>query len=268
LLCKNPNVNSSTQQLVNPSIRQHLRYFFHIAYKGTNYRGWQRQPNTISVQEVIENEVNRLLKMNTFIVGCGRTDAGVHASQFFFHLDVESEWQGDLKFKLNKALPDDIAVHDIIQVDDKAHAQFHATERTYDYHIHTHKMPFLSDVSALYEEKLDIEKMKIATAILLKHNDFYAFCKTPDKHNHTICHIKNAELFLHENDKIQFRITANRFLRGMIRIIVDRLVEVGKGNWSVEKFEYHLNSKERPQFTNFAPPQGLFLSKVVYPFIR
>lgn len=246
-----------------------MRYFFHIAYKGTNYRGWQRQPNAISVQETIENEVNRLLKTNTFIVGCGRTDAGVHASQFLFHLDVKNDWQGDLKFKLNKALPDDIAVYDIIRVDDKAHAQFHATERTYDYHIHTRKTPFLSEISSLYEEKIDPEKMKIAAAILTQYQDFRAFCKTPDKHNNTICHIKSTELFVDESgEKIHFQITSNRFLRGMIRIIVDRLVEVGKGNWSIDKFEYHLNSKERPQFTNFAPPQGLFLSKVVYPFIR
>ncbi len=216
---------------------------------------------------MIENEINRLLKINTFIVGCGRTDAGVHASQFFFHIDVENDWQGDLKFKLNKALPEDIAIHEIIPVDDKAHAQFHATERTYDYHIHTQKMPFLSDASTLYEEKLDLEKMKIAAAMLPNYKDFYAFCKTPDKHNHTVCYIKSVELLSHENDRIQFRITSNRFLRGMIRIIVDRLVEVGKGNWSVEKFEYHLNSKERPQFTNFAPPQGLFLSGVKYPFL-
>jgi len=148
-----------------------------------------------------------------------------------------------LKFKLNKALPDDIAIHDIIQVDDKSHAQFHATERTYDYYIHTRKMPFLSEISVLYEEKIDSEKMKMAATILPKYQDFHAFCKTPDKHNHTICHIKSTELFVDESrEKIRFQITSNRF-------------------------EYHLKSKERPQFTNFAPPQGLFLSEVKYPFL-
>jgi len=246
-----------------------MRHFFHISYKGTNYRGWQRQPNAISVQEILETYINRLLKINTFIVGCGRTDAGVHAKQFFFHLDVEQAWDFDLKYRLNKVLPSDIAIHDVIPVADGAHAQFHATARTYEYHIHTHKNPFLNDISAWYDESLDIEKMKTATKLLPKYEDFRAFCKTPDKHNHTNCQVISAQLFFDENkEHIRFEITANRFLRGMIRIIVDRLIEVGKGNWSIDKFEHHLSTKERPQFTNYAHPQGLYLSKVVYPFLE
>jgi len=243
-----------------------MRYFFHISYKGTNYRGWQRQLNVISVQEILENEINRLLNINTFIVGCGRTDAGVHAQQFFFHLDVKEAWDVDLKFRLNKALSPDIAIHDIIRVADNAHAQFDATARTYEYYIHTQKSPFLNDISAWYDEDLDIEKMKTAAALLPEYKDFRAFCKTPDKHNHTLCDVKSAKLSTNESrTQIKFQITANRFLRGMIRIIVHRLLKVGKGKWSIDKFEYHLSSKERPQFTNFAYPQGLYLTKVVYP---
>jgi len=223
-----------------------MRHFFHIAYKGTNYRGWQRQPNVISVQEILETQINHLLNVNTFIVGCGRTDAGVHASQFFFHLDVEKKWDFDLKYRLNKVLPPDIAIHDIIEVADNTHAQFDATERTYEYLIHTQKSPFLNDISAWYDEKLDLEKMKTAVALLPKYDDFHAFCKTPDKHNHTLCKVVSARLFSDNNgNNIRFEITANRFLRGMIRIIVDRLIQVGTGRWSIEKFEQHLITKQR-----------------------
>lgn len=245
-----------------------MRYFFHIGYKGTNYRGWQRQPNVLSVQEKLETEINRILKINTFIVGCGRTDAGVHAGEFYFHLDVEKKWDFDLKYRLNKVLPPDIVIYDILRVADTAHAQFDATARTYRYLIHTFKAPFMNDISAWYDEKLDFEKMKTAAALLPTYNDFHAFCKTPDKHNHTICDVMSAQLVVSANQKnIQFEITANRFLRGMVRIIMHRLIEVGTGRWTVEKFEYHLSTKERPQFTNFAHSQGLYLAKVHYPFI-
>ncbi len=245
-----------------------MRYFFHIAYKGTQYRGWQRQPNAISVQEVLENEINRILKLNTYIVGCGRTDAEVHASQFFFHLDVKKEWDFDLKFRLNKALPPDIAIYDIIPVADRANARFDAIQRTYDYFIHTEKRPFLCQTSACYQADMDVERMRRAAHLLMKYQDYKAFCKTPDKHNTTICNIMNTDLFVkNEGKQIQFQITANRFLRGMIRIIVARLIAVGKGNISLEEFEGYLSATKTPKFTNFAYPQGLYLSKVVYPYL-
>lgn len=246
-----------------------MRYFFHIAYKGTQYRGWQRQPNVLSVQEVLETHINHILKTDTYIVGCGRTDAEVHASQYFFHLTMEQLWNFDLKARLNRVLPPDIAVFDIIPVKDKAHAQYDATQRTYDYFIHTQKSSFLNEFSAWYPEHFDIAAMQKAVALLPCHSNFRSFCKQPDKHNSTICHVMAARLFAHASgDRLQFQITSNRFLRGMIRIIVSRLLKVGTGRMSLDEFESYLIGTKTPQFTNFAHPQGLHLSKVVYPYLE
>src|SRR6187549_1956414 len=130
-----------------------LRYFFHIGYNGFQYRGWQRQPNIPNIQEVLENAISKILKVETTIMGCGRTDSQVHASQFFFHLDVMEPWDFDLLFRLNKVLPSDIAIFEIIPMADNQHARFDANLRTYDYFIHTYKDPFLSQLSSLYLER-------------------------------------------------------------------------------------------------------------------
>ena len=247
------------------------RYFFHIAYSGTHYRGWQRQPNVRSVQEVIECKLAEALKLPAItIVGCGRTDAGVHASQFFFHTDLAETWTGDLVYILNKILPNDIAIFDIITMEGKPHARFDATERVYDYFIHTQKDPFLSNNSSLYQEqKLDLAKMKMAVDFLGKYGDYRAFCKKPDGHNTTICKVRSAQLFLADNGrKLRFRIASNRFLRGQIRIIVQKLLDIGSGKFTVAEFEQCLATKERPQLIKPAPPQGLFLSKLVFPFLN
>ncbi len=202
-------------------------------------------------------------------MGCGRTDAMVHASQFFFHLDVEQEWNFDLLFRLNKNLPADIAIFEIIPMKDNQHARFDATSRTYDYFIHTYKDPFLSQVSALYLEKnLNLQRMKEATALLPRYNDFRAFCKTPDDYEHTICNVTLATLFTDASgDKIRFQISANRFLGRMIRILVGKLLEIGNGELSVEEFEEYLITKQTPKTIEPAYPQGLYLSKVTYPYL-
>ncbi|MFZ4457051.1 MAG: tRNA pseudouridine(38-40) synthase TruA [Bacteroidales bacterium] len=246
-----------------------MRYFLHIAYDGTNYRGWQRGPNALGVQEVIESALQMQLKEKVPIVGCGRTDAEVHASQFFFHIDLEKKLHPDLLFRLNKALPADIAVFDIIPMDGLPHARFDAYQRTYDYFIHTYKDPFLSGVSSLYLEKhLDLQKMKQAVELLPKYNDYRAFCKSPNRYEHTICDVSKAVLYADENgEKIRFHISSNRFLGGMIRIIVGKLIKIGTGHLSVEQFEHFLTSLETPKTIIPAYPQGLFLSKVTYPFL-
>jgi tRNA pseudouridine38-40 synthase len=246
-----------------------LRYFFHIGYHGTNYCGWQKHPEALSVQQVLETNLSKLLKVPIYISGCGRTDAQVHASQFFFHVDIEQEWDFDLFFRLNKILPDDIAVFDIIPTEGLPHARFDTIQRSYDYFIHTYKDPFLSRFSSFYAERnLDLNKMKDAVALLSQYDDYRAFCKMPDRIDHTICHVSAASLFTDKGgDRIRFHISANRFLSKMIRIIVGRLLEIGKGEMSIDEFEHYLAEKITPQIIIPAYPQGLYLSKVTYPYL-
>ena len=202
-------------------------------------------------------------------MGCGRTDAQVHASQFFFHADIEEVWDYDLLFRINKTLPDDIAVFEIIPVKDNHHARFDATQRTYDYFIHTYKDPFLSNTSSLYQEKnLNLEKMKEAVSLLMKYHDYRALCKTPDEYRTTICKVTSAQLFSDAaGDKFRFQISADRFLGKMIRIIMGKLLVIGRGELSVEEFEGYLISKRTPDTFEPAYPQGLYLSKVTYPYL-
>ncbi|MHB1179704.1 MAG: tRNA pseudouridine synthase A [Daejeonella sp.] len=246
-----------------------MRYFVHIGYKGTRYAGWQYQPEQLSVQQVLESSLSKILKIPVTIFGCGRTDAGVHASQFFFHVDIGDKWDFDLFFRWNRILPDDIAVFDIMPMPGLPHARFDAIQRTYDYFIHTCKDPFLGESSSFYpRDNLDLVEMKKAVALLPEYKDFRAFCKSPDKNVHTICHVSSASLFINEaGNRIRFRISSNRFLGRMIRILARKLIEIGDGALSVEQFESHLISKKTPSLILPAPPQGLYLSKVTYPYL-
>lgn len=247
-----------------------MRYFFHIGYNGFNYRGWQKMPHVNSVQFILESLLSQILKTKLTIVGCGRTDAQVHASQFFFHVDTDQAWDYDLIFRLNKNLPADIAVFDIIPMDGLQHARFDAVSRTYTYFIHTRKDPFLSTTSSLYLGKQpDLERMKRAVSRLPKYNDYYSFCKNVSAHRTTICNVTSARLYTNENgDNLKFEISANRFLRGMIRILVHKLLLVGQGELSLEEFENLFSLKEIPNNMKFAYPQGLYLSQVKYPFLE
>jgi tRNA pseudouridine38-40 synthase len=247
-----------------------LRYFFHIAYQGQYYNGWQRQPDVKSVQEVLENTLHKILKVPTTIFGCGRTDAQVHASQYFFHADIEKECDFDLLFRLNKALPDNIAIYDIIKMEGKPHARFDAIHREYDYYIHTYKDPFLSNQSSLYlYPSLDLEKMSQAAKLLLKYKDFRPFCTHPDKNEHTICHVTAAGIFVNtKGDRIRFNISSNRFLGKMIRILTGKLLKIGNGELSIDEFENHLVTLEIPKILRPAHPIGLYLSKVNYPYLN
>ena len=246
-----------------------MRYFFHIAFHGARYSGWQKHPGNRSVQDVLETALSKLLKEPVAINGCGRTDALVHASQYFFHADIEKEWGFDLFFRLNKVLPDDIAVFEIIPMQGQPHARFDAIRRTYDYFIHTYKDPFLGNFSSLYPElELDFDKMKAAVSLLPLYKDYRGLCKAPDRIGHTLCYVSSASLFIDNNaDRLRFQITANRFLSKMVRIIVGRLLEIGRGEMSVDEFEHYLINKETPKIIIPAYPQGLYLSKVTYPFL-
>jgi len=246
-----------------------VRYFLHIGYHGGAYGGWQKHPGVLNVQGVLEQALSKILKKPTAIVGCGRTDAQVHAAQFFFHMDVDKPWSFDLLFRLNKVLPDDIAVFDIIPMEGLPHARFDAVLRTYDYFIHTRKDPFLGNFSSFYPlTDLDFDKMKSAIALLPKYTDYKAFCKSPDRNEHTICNVYSATLFTDEAaGKIRLNISANRFLGKMVRTIVGRLLKIGTGSLTVEEFEHYLKHPDEPQVITPAHPQGLYLTKVTFPYL-
>ncbi|MDQ3048052.1 MAG: tRNA pseudouridine(38-40) synthase TruA [Bacteroidota bacterium] len=247
-----------------------MRFFIHIGYHGFHYRGWQRQAGVMSVQETLENVISKVLKTPTTIYGCGRTDARVSASQYFFHLDVTDPGEYDLLFRLNKVLPADIAIFDIIKVEEGQHARFDASVRTYDYFIHTRKDPFLSEMSSLYQyDDLDWESIIKARSLLTSYSDYRAFCKSPEKHRSTICKVTEAQWYRNKNgDRFRLRITSNRFLKSMIRILVGKFLEIGKGEFTVEQFENALRTKETPSLIIGAHPQGLYLSEVKYPYLE
>ncbi len=246
-----------------------LRYFVHIGFNGYNYRGWQKQARVVTVQEVLQEKFSEAFKKPITCIGCGRTDAMVHAVQYFFHFDYYEQLHSDIKFRLNKALPDDIAIFDIIPMDGYPHAQFDAVERTYNYFVHTHKNPFLKGLSSLYElSDLNLELMSKAMNLIPKYTDFSLFCKTPMKNDSNICNVRSVDLFASPNaERLRFQITADRFTKGMIRIIVKRLLDIGTGELSIDEFEGILSGKNRPSEITIAYPQGLYLTKVTYPFL-
>ncbi len=246
-----------------------MRYFFHIAYCGKNYHGWQKNSKAASVQQIIEEKLAQVLKTPAAINGCGRTDTQVNASQFFFHADIDKMLDEVFLFRLNRMLPSDIAVFDIIPMEGLPHARFDAIQRQYDYFIHTYKDPFLGACSAQYSDlKLDVDQLKKATNLLTKYNDYKPFCTSPDKNEHTICHVSMAKwLISSSGERLRFQISSNRFLGKMIRILVGQLLKVGKGELGINDFEHHFIVKETPKILSPVHPHGLYLSKVTYPYL-
>lgn len=246
------------------------RYFLHLAYDGTDFVGWQIQPNGISVQEEIQKCLTRLNSNQSIeIVGCGRTDAGVHASSYYAHFDsskIESIEQ--YKYKLNTMLPSGISIYDIIQVESESHARFDARYRTYHYFIHTSKDPFLKRFSTEYRKKLDLEKMNQAGEMLLKHSDFESFSKTGSDNKTSLCKVSEAKWEQTSSNQLKFTITADRFLRNMVRAVVGTLVEVGMGKMTLEQFEEVINKKDRGAAGTSMPPEGLFLAEIKYDFLN
>jgi len=254
-----------------------LRYFIELAYKGTNYHGWQYQPGAVSVQETINKSLSILLKTNIDIVGAGRTDTGVHAKQMFAHFDSEVELkENQLIQKLNSFLPDDIAINGLIKVADDAHARFDATKRTYQYHIHTVKDVFEKEGSYFFQTPLDIKKMNAACKILFKHNDFECFSKVNTDVKTFNCVIFEANWKLKKTrdnqdnngiDKLVFTITADRFLRNMVRAIVGTMINIGTGKINIEDFERIIESKDRSQAGFSVPAHALYLTKIDYEYL-
>lgn len=245
-----------------------MKFFLHLSYKGTNYHGWQRQPKHPSIQETLEGTLEKMLGYKVNCIGCGRTDAGVHASQYFCHIKVADDFGYDPVFRLNKMLPDDITIHACIKVGWHAHAQNDAISRTYTYRIHTTKDAFLSDLSAYYPKaNIDIGMMQKAVETLTHYRDFRAMCRQPDLYKTTICELTAARLEV-ENDgeRLTFTFTADRFLRGMVRILVAQILEIGYGRQTLDAFENCLKTGQPPASAKTAHPQGLYLSGVRYGF--
>lgn len=241
------------------------RYFFEISYNGTQYAGWQSQPNAQGVQEVAEDALSKLLRTEIKIVGSGRTDAGVHCEQQFFHVDIEKEIDLDLfEGRVNAFLPKAISILSIRKVKSDAHARFGATERSYEYRITLKKNPFLEGLALHYFKQLDVQTMSRAAALLVGSHDFKSFSKVKTDVNNFRCDLKKAE-WKQQGDVLIFHITANRFLRGMVRAIVGTLLDVGAGKISVKEFELILHAKDRKKAGMNAAPHGLFLTKVKYP---
>lgn len=244
-----------------------MRYFIKLAYKGTNYFGWQYQPDAISVQETLNKALSTLLKTNIDILGAGRTDSGVHAKEMFAHFDYETEIDTKkIVYKLNSFLPKDIAIFDLIKVHDDAHARFDATKRTYEYHIHTKKNAFESDDSWYYSLPLDVEKMNEACKILFEYIDFECFSKTHTDVNTFNCKIFEANWKQNE-DKLVFTIAADRFLRNMVRAIVGTMINIGSGKVSLNDFRKIIESKNRSKAGFSVPAHGLYLTKIEYPYL-
>ncbi|WNB17908.1 tRNA pseudouridine(38-40) synthase TruA [Marivirga arenosa] len=242
-----------------------MRYFFTIAYKGTNYHGWQKQPNAMGVQQKVEEVFSKILNKESEIVGSGRTDSGVHATDQIFHFDFEENIAADqLLYKANKMLPKDVALMDVRAVKPEAHARFDAESRAYEYHITRHKNPFAIDQTYHFVHPLDLDKMNEAAKLLLQHQDFESFSKVKTDVFTFNCDIFEA-FWKQEVDSLVFHIKANRFLRGMVRAIVGTLLDVGEGKIDIDRFNQIIESKDRKAAGRAVPPHGLYLTKVLYP---
>lgn len=241
-----------------------MRYFIEFSYDGSHYHGWQYQPNAITVQQVLEDRMSKLLKTKISLVAAGRTDAGVHAKQMYAHADFSVENLNDFIFKLNNFLPPDIAIQQILPVTFDAHARFDAIKRTYEYCITTHKAPFSRHYSWFFLHPLSVNKMNTAAEVLLDYTDFTSFARLHSDNKTNLCKIHYAKWF-QQGNTLRFTITADRFLRNMVRAIVGTLVEVGQGRIDLDRFKKIIEQKDRKLASASAPAQGLFLSKIEYP---
>ena len=242
-----------------------MRYFIELSYDGTNYHGWQRQPRVSSVQQTMEEALTTILQTKTVVTGCGRTDAGVHAKQFFGHFDFSGNLDIQLiTHKLNTVLPHDIGIFNLFEVDDEANCRFDAIERVYIYRVHQVKDPFLFDRSYFYKPEMDIVSMNNAASYLLTVNDFESFCKAKAQNHTNICDVREAVWTINGSELV-FKIRADRFLRNMVRAIVGTLIEVGIGKMSQVEFKHIVDSKDRSAAGRSVPACGLYLDQVTYP---
>lgn len=243
-----------------------MRFFLTLSYKGTAYHGWQVQDNAPSVQGNLQKALSVLLQEPVGVVGAGRTDTGVHAAFYVAHFDTESAKPLDDSFvyHLNAILPKDIAVSGVQAVPAEAHARFSATLREYEYHILTEKDPFRQETAWQYPLALDLDKMNEAAAVLKEYTDFESFCKLHSDNKTTLCRMEES-VWVREGNALIYTVSADRFLRNMVRSIVGTLVDVGRGKTDLAKFRQIIEAKNRGAAGTSAPAHGLFLTDVRYP---
>ena len=245
-----------------------MRYFITLSYDGAAYNGWQIQPNAPSVQQTLQHALSTILRTQTEIVGAGRTDTAVNASYMVAHFDHDNDLSEaqleQLHYKLNKFLPGDIAIYDIRHVDDDMHARFSAVARTYHYYIVTEKTPF-EPYAYFFPIPLDFQKMNEAAGLLLGYTDFTSFSKLHTDTKTNNCTIKEAYWKQTSPIKWEFTITANRFLRNMVRAIVGTLLDVGRGAITLQQFQEIIEKKDRCSAGTSVPGHALFLADISYP---
>jgi len=254
-----------------------MRYFIRLSYRGTKYKGWQIQPNDRTVQETIEQGLSKILKTPIEITGCGRTDAGVHAKDYVAHFDVadefiepfKSDFPIDLLKRVNFCIPEDIAISSISKMPAEAHTRFDANHRAYEYHIVFSKTPFETDTAFLFPfvKDLDFEKLQAAAALLLEYDHFFPFCKTNTEVKTMHCKMYRSEWVIDQNaGRMVFHIAANRFLRGMVRLIVGMCLNVGTGKITLDTVRDALEKQIRLPKSLSVPPDGLYLVDIRYPY--
>ncbi len=251
-----------------------MRYFLKLAYRGAPFHGWQSQPNAVSVQQTIEEALSTILRASVPITGAGRTDTGVNARVMYAHFDAEEEIEDKRRFllSLNRLVGRSISIEDMIPVEDQCHARFDATEREYRYFVSFEKSPFLTDFSWQSPGNLNVEEMNRAASLLLSTDDFTSFAKLHSDAKTNICDVRKAEWREWHNEYgvkgIYFVISADRFLRNMVRAVVGTLVDVGRGKLSVDGFQSIIQKRDRCSAGTSMPPQALFLWDVKYDFIK
>ncbi len=245
------------------------RYFGKLSYKGTAFHGWQVQENADTVQAHVERALAILCGEAVTFLGCGRTDTGVHARMYYGHFDAPAEIvEGDkFVYKLNAILSHDISFHNVIPVLDTAHARFDATARTYEYHIYHHKDPFLRGLAHYEPQRPDVPLMNKAAHLLLAHSDFGAFAKSGTQVKTNLCKVTEAH-FDYRDQLLVFTITADRFLRNMVRAVTGTLMHVGKHIITVDEFAAIMQSQSRAEAGTSMPAEGLYLTSIKYPYIQ
>ncbi|WP_345230213.1 tRNA pseudouridine(38-40) synthase TruA [Olivibacter ginsenosidimutans] len=246
------------------------RYFIELAFNGNAYHGWQIQPNALSVQQVVDRVLGQVLRQPVNTVGCGRTDTGVHAQQLFAHFDLDGNIIADNEAKvlnsINALLPPDIAAKNIFEVANHAHARFDAIKRSYAYYIHFNKNPFLNGLSWRLRDKPDITAMNEAAQFMMAYQDFSCFSKSHTQVFTNNCQLMHASWEWLSEERLVFRISADRFLRNMVRAIVGTLIAIGNGKQQPTYIHEVLQSKDRRAAGTSVPACGLYLTEVVYPW--
>lgn len=241
-----------------------MRYFIELSYNGKKYHGWQIQPDVVSVQEKLNYALSTIFQEKIEVVGAGRTDTGVHATQMFAHFNIDKALKNKIVFKLNSILPNDISVQQVFLVDDEKHARFDALSRSYEYKIWLGRNPFLLDFSwQIHSQKPNVALMNEAAKLLLEYTNFQTFSKVKTEVYTFNCDVTVA-FWVQKGDELTFHISANRFLRNMVRAIVGTLVDVGLGKLSVDDFRKIIESRNRGNAGLSVPAKGLFLTKIKY----